>query len=307
MFGKPNTLDRIALVIVASVALSSFANGLLMLVSAQMWYMLLLSSRFAGPFNQQLIQDVGLAYLTSSILLFYACLDLRFRWMAALAGTVWILSHGLLHIYQAVSEPGSSNLLYDSAGVLAAPVFVLIAVGSLMIRQRVSPAGIPKRLFLFAINKLTPGESGYMIEIANAPGRALEKVQHLMPATAHRFETSPEVFHMTRIAAALVEDCGPCALTSAQGALDDGVSKDLVNAALRADPPHGNLKLAFDFGTSIAEHSAQANDIGDEVEKIFGRIVRLELAMTAASVRFYPAMKRGLGLNKSCAASRLEI
>ena len=38
-----------------------------------------------------------------------------------------------------------------------------------------------------------------------------------------------------------------------------------------------------------------------------GRTVRLELAMTAATVRAYPGMKRGLGLSTSCSLTRLEI
>ena len=112
---------------------------------------------------------------------------------------------------------------------------------------------------------------------------------------------------MARIGATLVEDCGPCALTAANGALGDGVSRDIVNAALSAKPPEGDLRTAFEFAQAIALHSADASTLGDAIEAKFGRTVRLELSMTAATVRAYPAMKRGLGLGKSCAMVPMQV
>jgi hypothetical protein len=135
----------------------------------------------------------------------------------------------------------------------------------------------------------------------------MEKFKHFMPATMHRYDAPADLFHMARIGATLVEDCGPCALTAARGALDDGVDRDLVNAALAANPPEGDLKTAFVFGAAIAQQQAEALTLGDQIEQDYGRSVRLELAMTAATVRAYPAMKRGLGLTRSCALTPLEI
>ena len=40
---------------------------------------------------------------------------------------------------------------------------------------------------------------------------------------------------------------------------------------------------------------------------LHGRKVRVELAMTAATVTAYPALKRGLGLSSTCALHKLEI
>jgi hypothetical protein len=80
-----------------------------------------------------------------------------------------------------------------------------------------------------------------------------------------------------------------------------------VNAALRADPPEGDMQTAFVFGAAIARQAAEAVTLGDAIEAEYGRSVRLELAMTAATVRAYPAMKRGLGLTKSCSITKLEV
>lgn len=128
-----------------------------------------------------------------------------------------------------------------------------------------------------------------------------------MPVTAHRFEAPADLFHMARIGATLVEDCGPCALTAAEGAVRDGVDSALVNAALAAEPPEGDLTMAFVFGAAIARQSHEAFALGDALEESYGRAVRLELALTAATVRAYPALKRGLGLSKACSLTLLSV
>jgi hypothetical protein len=200
-----------------------------------------------------------------------------------------------------------SVFLADAPAVLGPPILLWIALAILFVRQRVAPAGLPNAVILRAVDQLNPGESEYLREVAAAPGGAMEKFKHFMPATMHRYDAPADLFHMARIGATLVEDCGPCALTAARGALDDGVDRDLVNAALAANPPEGDLKTAFIFGAAIAQQQAEALSLGDQIEQDYGRSVRLELAMTAATVRAYPAMKRGLGLTRSCALTPLEI
>jgi hypothetical protein len=88
-----------------------------------------------------------------------------------------------------------------------------------------------------------------------------------------------------------------CPLTAARGALSDGVPKNLINAALAAKSLDGDRQIAFDFGQAIARHSADASSLGDAIQAKYGRTIRLELVMTAATVRAYPGMKRGLGLS----------
>ena len=77
--------------------------------------------------------------------------------------------------------------------------------------------------------------------------------------------------------------------------------------AMLAGQVEGDLKTAFDFGQSIASQSETAMELGESLEKTFGRTVRLELAVAAATVRSYPGMKRGLGLTKACSLTPLEV
>lgn len=305
---KPDIYDRIAQILIAVSALLALVNGGFMLLDPFGWYQALPTVKFTGPPNQHFIRDIGLAYLTCATVLTWAAVYPSGRWMAAFAGGLWLSLHGGLHVWEVATGVCAPNVFWrDAPGVFGPPLLVWIALGLLFGMQKIVPAGVPKRIFLAISEKMTAGESDYLREVAAAPGHAFEKFAHFMPASMHRHEAPVDLFHMTRIGATLVEDCGPCAITAANWALEQRVSKDVVNLALASDPPHGDLKTAFDFGQAIATQSAEAFTLGDTIEAKFGRSVRFELAMTAAIVRSYPAMKRGLGLTRSCSVTKLHV
>jgi len=308
MLGKHDTLDHTAQALIALVAVFSMAHGAFMLINPFGWYDFVPTVVLTGPPNQHFIRDIGLAYLMSGAMLAYAAPYPQGRWMAACAGNIWLTAHGLFHIWEvAAGICGTAVFLQDAPGVLGPPALVWLGIGILFVRQRITPAGLPKAVLLNAVHKMSPDESAYVREIADAPGHAFEKFANFIPVTNHRWETPNDLFHMARIGATMIEDCGPCAHTAAQNALSDGVNRDAINLALAGTPPQGDLKTAFDFGQAIALHAEDATTLGDAIETKFGRAVRLELAMTSATVRAYPAMKRGLGLGKPCAMVPMQI
>jgi hypothetical protein len=308
MMGKPDMLDRLVQLLIGIAALFALFNGAFMLWDPFGWYQFVGTVKFTGPPNQHFIRDIGIAFIISSVMLSYAASYPSGRWMAALAGSLFLAAHGALHIYEVLTGICAQDVFWkDAPGVLGPPLLVWIALGILFVAQKIVPAGVPKHVFLAIGDKMAPGESEYMHEVAGAPGHAYEKFTHFMPASMHRHEAPTDLFHMARIGATLVEDCGPCALTAARWALRDKVPRDLVNAALVRNLPDGDLKTAFDFGQTIATQSPEAFVLGDAIEAQHGRTTRFELAMTAAIVRSYPAMKRGLGLTKSCSITKLEI
>ena len=306
--GKPDALDRLVQILFVLPALFSLVNGGFIVWDPYGWYQLLPTVQSTGSFNQHFIRDIGIAYVTTGVMLGYAARFPSGRWLAALAGVLWLSLHGIFHIWELLSGVGTAHVFWmDAPGVLGPPLMVWIALGILLVRQRLAPAGIPARMFLSVIDKLSPGDSACFHEVANAPGNAFEKLAHFMPITMHRYAAPADLFHMTRIGATLIEDCGPCALTAARGALDDEVPRDLVNAALASKPLNGDRQAAFDFGEAIARRSADALTLGDAIQAKYGRTVRLELAMTAATVRAYPGLKRGLGLTTACSLTKLEV
>jgi len=307
--GKPSTPDYIARALIALSALVCVANGAFMIIAPRAWYYAIPTVPPTGPANLHFIVDIGLAYLTSGIFLLYGLGFPEGRWMALVAGAMWLAAHGVFHIVEVATGISTLGRFWqDVPAVLGPPLLVFVAIGILFRRQRIAPAGVPRAIFMRAVEQMMPGESRYVHEIAAAPGHALEKFTHFMPATSHRCEATPAIFHLAQIGAILVEDCGPCAMIVARGALADGVSHEIVNEGLRGG---GNLtgdqRTAFAFGQAVATHAPEAFALGDQIEQRFDRNVRLELALTTALIRGYPAIKRGLGLTKACALTNLEV
>ncbi len=308
MLGRLDALDRVAQALIALVALIALSNGAVMLSDPYGWYQAIPTVRFTGPPNPHFIRDIALAYLLTALMLGYGALNLQGRWLGVVAGNLWLSAHGAFHAYEVATGICSPTVFWqDFPAVVVPPALVWAALAIVILRQRIVPAGLPRTMVLGAIERLSPGEAAYLHEIARAPGHAFEKFVHFMPVTTHRHAAPAAIFHMARIGATLAEDCGACALAAAQGALADGVSRDLVNAALAGQVPAGDLQTGFAFGQAIAAQGADAFALGDAIEALHGRTARLEMAMTAASVRTYPAIKRGLGLTRSCAATRLVV
>lgn len=288
-------------------ALLSIANGGFMLFAPLDWYVFIPTIVTTGPPNSHFIRDIGLAYAGSGILLLYAAAHPYLRWRAALVGALWLTLHGLFHIYEVVTGIcGPATFWADTPGVLGIPALILIGLGILLARGRIAPAGIPSGLFLSNMDAMTHGDAAYARDIAAAGGKALEKFQHFMPVTGHRCHADAAPFHAARIGAILVADCGPCAMICARAALTDGLPRDLVNNLLSGAPP-APLADAFAFGTAIARHDAAADAHGATIEEKYGRHVRTELALTAATVTAYPAIKRGLGHASACALHPMRV
>ena len=84
-----------------------------------------------------------------------------------------------------------------------------------------------------------------------------------------------------------------------------GQFADRIQNALMGRPDCDEDALAYDFGMAVSSGDvAAAAELGDRIEALYGRKVRTELALGAASGRLFPAIKRGLGLASACTIPR---
>lgn len=308
MWGKPDMLDRLAQALVAIAGLIALANGLFMLISPFGWYEAVGTVKASGPPNGHFIRDIGLAYLLSACLLLYAAINLPMRWGSALAGAGWLAAHGGLHVWEVTRGICSPTIFWQEApGTLGPPLAALAGIGIMAARFRISPGPLPKSAFFREMDRLTLGLSPHIPDIASAPGFLAEKYQHFTPISLHRHAASAEQIDMARIGAVMAEDCGPCVLIAAHGALRGGMSRDAVNAVLAGNPHDGPGREALDFGRAIALNLPEVAELGDAIEARHGRHVRTELTFAAAIARTHPAFKRGLGYAKSCSAVPLKV
>lgn len=308
MWGKPDALDRFAQGLVGLAALVALGNGLFMLVNPFGWYDWVGTVKATGAANGHFIRDIGLAYLISAALLGYAAGNLPMRWGSALAGAGWLLLHGLLHVWEVAQGLCSPGIFWREApGTLGPPLIALTGVLVQGLRQRVSSGPLPVRLFLPLADRMTGHLAPNLADFAAAPGHLAEKFAQFMPFTLHRHAASAEQAAMARLGAVMAEDCGPCLEIAARAALRDGVSQDLVQAALERRLPEGPEKLAFDFAQAIALQLLSVDELGEAIEEQYGRAVRTELTVAAATVTVHPAFKRGLGYARSCAVHKFTL
>lgn len=138
--------------------------------------------------------------------------------------------------------------------------------------------------------------------LAASPG-LLTKYFMAAPLFGYNKAAPADVAAVTRIAALRVEDCGPCVLIGIAYARDAGVAEahlKLMRQRRYDDLPH-DLSLAANFGDAVARSLPEVVELGEAVERAWGRAGRVELALAAATSRVHPAMKRGLGIARNCA------
>jgi AhpD family alkylhydroperoxidase len=308
MWSKPDFGDRLAQLLVALVALIALGNGLMMLIDPFGWYEMVGTVKATGPANGHFIRDIGLAYLLCAGLLGYAAVNLPMRWGSALAGSTWLALHGGLHVWEVGTGLCAPGIFWtDAPATLGPPLIALVGVGLQIARQRVSPGPLPARMFIALADRMTYGLAPNIKDFAAAPGHLAEKFAQFMPFTLHRHAASAEQVALARLGAVQAEDCGPCVEIAARGALMTGVKRETINQALAGAPASGPAAQAFAFGRAIALSRPETDELGDAIEAEWGRAVRIELTVAAATGRVHPAFKRGLGFAKSCAAHPLQL
>lgn len=122
-------LDRVAQGLIAIVAAFSLFNGGFMLVDPFGWYQTVATVKFTGPPNAHFMRDIGLAFVTSGLMLGFAAISLRERWIAAFAGSLWLAMHGVLHVWEVLNGICAPDIFWaDAPGVLGPPLLVWIAI-----------------------------------------------------------------------------------------------------------------------------------------------------------------------------------
>jgi hypothetical protein len=134
---KVDRRDRIAQILIALAALAALLNGGFMVVDPFGWYHALPTVKFTGPPNPHFIRDIGLAYLACAVMLGWAARYPAGRWLAALAGGLWLSFHGALHVWEVSTGICSADVFWqDVPAVLGPPLLVWIALGILFGAQK---------------------------------------------------------------------------------------------------------------------------------------------------------------------------
>ena len=149
---------------------------------------------------------------------------------------------------------------------------------------------------------------GYLRTVADASTSAFVKLGAFAPLAGHRSVTPPTVWHLARLGATEVQDCGTCVQVVVNQARADGVPASILQAALTGDDARLDdaERLALRYGRAVAGRDDARTVVG-EVRDWFGQPVLVELALAVATAQVFPILKRGLGQDLACALVTVEV
>lgn len=132
--------------------------------------------------------------------------------------------------------------------------------------------------------------------------KAFLKFTKIMPLVEYRRVLPVEPYHVARIAATQEEDCGTCLQIEVNLAKRDKVKPALIRACLNGRPDDLPEQLAdvYRFAQGVVRHSGDEEIYRERIREAYGDEGLVELAMTVAACRVFPATKRALGFAKSC-------
>jgi len=130
---------------------------------------------------------------------------------------------------------------------------------------------------------------------------SLFRISFIQAVPTPRKVTPPEVYHAAGLAAAMVEDCGPCVQIHVNLATREKVPAELLRNLVtrRLDQVSRDVAIAFAYGEKVSKGEL-AEEERDALRAKWGDAGLVELATEVAVARFYPALKRGLGHAHAC-------
>jgi alkylhydroperoxidase family enzyme len=123
-----------------------------------------------------------------------------------------------------------------------------------------------------------------------------------------RGKAPAEVRAVAQIAANRHEDCGPCLQLGVKMALEAGVDREIVRAAVQRPqelPP--KLRRIYDFALAVASNADVVNELRDQVLADYGSEITAEVGIYVVASRTYPTLKRAFGMAKSCSLVQIDV
>lgn len=155
--------------------------------------------------------------------------------------------------------------------------------------------------------KETGEKADFVREMYDAAPGGFWRFGFFMPMSRYRKVVPAEAFAVAKIAAVHAEDCGPCLQTAVNLATADGVSPQIIRAAVTrslADMDE-RTRTAFEFAEAVVARDNRSEELRPLIVAWWGKAGTVELALVIAATRVFPTVKRALGHGQAC--SRVVI
>lgn len=151
-------------------------------------------------------------------------------------------------------------------------------------------------------------DGAYMRELLEYSPDGFEKFNNFLPLSAHREKLNTEDYWVAKLAAMQVADCGECLQLNIRMALEAGVSRALVRAAVEGgDELPENLKEVYLYAKSVAGHNPVDPGLMVRIEARYDKGSLLEFGICIAAAMVFPTIKRAVGYAKTCNLVEFEV
>jgi hypothetical protein len=153
-----------------------------------------------------------------------------------------------------------------------------------------------------AMERVFGYDATYAHEMLDASISAFVKFALFQNMASHRDRVPLEAWYAAKLAAAIGEDCGPCAQLMIDMALKAGVAPAVLAALARSDFDRAGAEaaLGYRYGEAVSANGPEAPALAAEAKARYGERGLVSLAMAVAGARVYPTLKRGLGHGAAC-------
>lgn len=151
-------------------------------------------------------------------------------------------------------------------------------------------------------------DSGYMRDLLSTSPAGYEKFSQFLPMAHHLEQLAPDDYWVAKLATMQTEDCGECLQLSVRMALEAGVGKEVIRAALdggRALP--APLNDVYRYATCVATRVPVPEDLMHRMTERHDKGSLLEFGLCIASARVFPAIKRAIQSTQSCALIQINV
>lgn len=151
-------------------------------------------------------------------------------------------------------------------------------------------------------------DATYMRDLLESSPAGFMKFQNFLPLSGHTEKLGAEDYWVAKLAAMQVEDCGECLQLNVRMALEAGVSRDLIAAAIGGgEALPANLKDVHLYARGVAGHEAVDDGLMDRIKARYSKGALLEFGLCIASAKVFPSIKRAVGYTKSCSLIKIEV
>ena len=153
-----------------------------------------------------------------------------------------------------------------------------------------------------AFGKSYDYDVSYMLDVIDTSAGAGARLSAFPLISQYRGPKDAQMVWVGAIFASTVEgDCGPCAQLVLDMAMEAGADSSELKLCFNGDPHQaGDVGLGFRFALAAIHGDLEVDTLGQEIEAKFGRRAVVAASFAAASGRFYPVFKRGLGYGHAC-------